>query len=109
MNALLTIHVALSLIEIAAGFAVVYALFSSQRLDGWTLAFLATGIATDATGFLLPAPHFLPSHAIGILSLVADKKLRPVVDRVLPLWNAPEAHRVLEERKAFGKVVLSVD
>jgi hypothetical protein len=71
MNALLTIHVALSLIEIAAGFAVVYGLLSSQRLDGWTLAFLATGVATNATGFMLPAHRFLPSHAIGILSLVA--------------------------------------
>jgi NADPH:quinone reductase-like Zn-dependent oxidoreductase len=31
------------------------------------------------------------------------------VDRVLPLWDAAEAHRVLEERRAFGKVVLEVD
>jgi NADPH:quinone reductase-like Zn-dependent oxidoreductase len=45
----------------------------------------------------------------GILDLVSKGKLRPVVDRVLPLWEAPAAHRVLEERRAFGKVVLSVD
>jgi NADPH:quinone reductase-like Zn-dependent oxidoreductase len=32
-----------------------------------------------------------------------------VVDRVLPLWEAKQAHRVLEEREAFGKVVLEVD
>jgi NADPH:quinone reductase-like Zn-dependent oxidoreductase len=44
-----------------------------------------------------------------VLELVSQKKLRPVVDRVLPLWQAAEAHRVLEERKAFGKVVLTVD
>ncbi len=44
-----------------------------------------------------------------VLELVAQKKLSPVVDRVFPLWSAPEAHRVLEERKAFGKVVLTVD
>lgn len=44
-----------------------------------------------------------------VLELVGQGRLRPVVDRVMPLWDAPAAHRVLEERKAFGKVVLSVD
>ncbi|HZU81309.1 MAG TPA: zinc-binding dehydrogenase [Polyangiaceae bacterium] len=45
----------------------------------------------------------------GILEHVRARKLRPVVDRVLPLWQASEAHRVLEAREAFGKVVLEVD
>jgi NADPH:quinone reductase-like Zn-dependent oxidoreductase len=40
---------------------------------------------------------------------VRAKKLKPVVDRVMPLWNAAAAHEVLEQRKAFGKVVLEVD
>jgi NADPH:quinone reductase-like Zn-dependent oxidoreductase len=44
-----------------------------------------------------------------VLAHVAAGKLRPVVDRVLPLWDAAEAHRVLEAREAFGKVVLEVD
>ncbi|MEO8875853.1 MAG: zinc-binding dehydrogenase [Polyangiaceae bacterium] len=44
-----------------------------------------------------------------ILELVAQKKLKPVVSAVLPLWSAAEAHRILEERRAFGKVVLQVD
>jgi len=37
----------------------------------WTLAFLISMIATDVTGFLLPAPKLLPSHIFGVLSLVA--------------------------------------
>ncbi len=45
----------------------------------------------------------------GILEKVRTGVLRPVVDRVLPLWEAREAHRVLEAREAFGKVVLEVD
>jgi NADPH:quinone reductase-like Zn-dependent oxidoreductase len=44
-----------------------------------------------------------------ILELVARNELKPVVDRVLPLWEAPEAHRLLEARKVFGKIVLTVD
>lgn len=45
----------------------------------------------------------------GILEHVAARRLRPVVDRVMPLWEAAEAHKVLEGRQAFGKVVLAVD
>jgi NADPH:quinone reductase-like Zn-dependent oxidoreductase len=44
-----------------------------------------------------------------ILEHVKQGKLKPVVDRVLPLWEAREGHRVLEAREAFGKVVLEVD
>lgn len=44
-----------------------------------------------------------------ILSLVGERRLRPVVGRVLPLWEAAEAHRALEAREIFGKVVLTVE
>lgn len=43
-----------------------------------------------------------------ILRLVAGGKLHPVVDRILPLEQIAEGHRLLEEREAFGKVVLRV-
>ncbi|HEY5145267.1 MAG TPA: zinc-binding dehydrogenase [Polyangiaceae bacterium] len=44
-----------------------------------------------------------------ILEHVKAGTLKPVVDRVLPLWDAVEAHRALESRDAFGKIVLEVD
>jgi NADPH2:quinone reductase len=34
--------------------------------------------------------------------------VRPVIDRVLPLEQVAEAHRVLEESGHVGKVVLQV-
>lgn len=40
--------------------------------------------------------------------LVADGRVRPVVDRVLPLPKAAEAHRVLADGEAVGKVLLTV-
>jgi NADPH:quinone reductase-like Zn-dependent oxidoreductase len=38
-----------------------------------------------------------------------DGTFRPVVDSVLPLREAAEAHRRLEAREQFGKIVLQVD
>ena len=39
--------------------------------------------------------------------MVADGRLKPVVDRVLPLEQVNEAFRLLEDREVFGKVVLT--
>jgi NADPH:quinone reductase-like Zn-dependent oxidoreductase len=41
-----------------------------------------------------------------ILELVQQGRLRPVLDRVLPLEKAAEAHRQLESRAHFGNLVL---
>jgi len=48
-----------------------------------------------------------PDELDQIIGLVADGSLvGPVVDRELPLDQAAEAHRLIEERQTFGKVVL---
>jgi NADPH:quinone reductase-like Zn-dependent oxidoreductase len=43
-----------------------------------------------------------------IAQLIGENKLRPMVDRVFPLAQAAEAHRYLDRREQFGKVVLEV-
>jgi len=64
------LHVLISLAGIASGFVVVYGLLHGKRLDGWTALFLATTVLTSVTGFAFPFDHLLPSHKVGIISLV---------------------------------------
>lgn len=42
-----------------------------------------------------------------VMKLVLAGDLKPVVDRALPLKDAAEAHRLLEGRQVFGKLVLT--
>ncbi|WP_135256757.1 zinc-binding dehydrogenase [Thermus caldilimi] len=49
------------------------------------------------------------SRLFPILRFVEQGRLKPVVGQVLPLEEAAEGHRLLEERRIFGKVVLRVD
>jgi len=64
------VHVVISLVGIGSGLVVLYGLLTGKRLDRWTAAFLATTVATSVTGFGFPFDHLLPSHKVGIISLV---------------------------------------
>jgi NADPH2:quinone reductase len=41
-----------------------------------------------------------------LISLAGEGKLNPVIDRELPLERAADAHRAIEARETFGKVIL---
>jgi hypothetical protein len=64
-------HVAISLIGIGSGLVVLFGLLNRKNFRGWAALFLATTVATSVTGFGFPVAHFLPSHGVGILSLIA--------------------------------------
>jgi hypothetical protein len=70
LSAFTTVHVIISLIGIVSGLVVMFGLLGSNRMTGMTALFLLTTILTSATGFLFPVEKLLPSHIIGILSLV---------------------------------------
>jgi hypothetical protein len=70
ITALTCIHVALSLAGIGSGLVVMYGLLAAKRFDTWTAVFLATTVGTSVTGFLFPFERFLPSHAVGVVSLL---------------------------------------
>ncbi len=64
------VHVVLSLVGIVSGFVVVYELLTAKQCDLWTAIFLSTTVLTTVTGFFFPVEQLLPSHAVGIVSLL---------------------------------------
>jgi NADPH:quinone reductase-like Zn-dependent oxidoreductase len=46
------------------------------------------------------------SELRSIIRLAGRGKLSPIIDRVLPLYDAAEAHRIIEAREHFGKICL---
>jgi hypothetical protein len=64
------VHVLLSLIGMGSGLVVLLGLIARARLDGWTALFLATTVATSVTGFGFPIERILPSHVVGLVSLI---------------------------------------
>ena len=64
------VHVVISLLGIGSGFIVMFELLRGRERSGWTAFFLVTTVATSVTGFGFPFDHLLPSHKVGIISLV---------------------------------------
>ncbi len=65
-----TFHVLLSFVGLATGLVVAIGLIYGKRLDHFTAWFLSTTVATSVTGFGFPFDKLLPSHWVGIISLV---------------------------------------
>src|SRR3981081_1328271 len=73
LSTFVTVHVIISLIGIVAGIIVMFGMLGSNRMPGLTAIFLLFTILTSATGFLIPpllSEKLLPSHVVGILSLL---------------------------------------
>src|SRR6266478_6758607 len=64
------LHVLISLVGIVSGLIVMYGFLTGKRLEGLTAVFLTTTVLTSVTGFGFPFEHLLPSHKVGIISLV---------------------------------------
>src|SRR5260370_27302560 len=73
LSTFVTVHVIISLIAIVSGLVVMFGLLTSKSMPGLTAIFLLFTILTSATGFVIPpllSEKLLPSHMIGILSLL---------------------------------------
>jgi hypothetical protein len=89
MDTYTLVHVVISLVGILTGFVVVAGMVSGQRLETWTSAFIGSTVATSATGFGFPFDHLLPSHIVGIISLVvlAVAILARYAFRLVGVWR----------------------
>ena len=65
-----TVHVALSLIELASGAIVAFGLWRAVRQSRWITLFLCSSALTSVTGFLFPVSRIKPSHVVGAISIV---------------------------------------
>ncbi|HWY60749.1 MAG TPA: hypothetical protein VNW15_02500 [Rhizomicrobium sp.] len=63
-------HVAISLVGILSGVIVAWGLITNRPLPGLTAIFLLTTVATSVTGFFFHRDHILPSHIVGLISLL---------------------------------------
>lgn len=71
-------------------------------LNIWTL------VSKGAKVIAASAAAATPQDFDHILELAGNGELHPVIDRELPLEQASEAHRLIEDRRVFGKIVLRV-
>jgi len=83
------LHVLISLLAIVAGLIAMVGLLTSDPRRGWTALFLVTTILTSVTGFLFPFTTLLPSHIVGIISLVllAAAVVALYVGRLGGIWR----------------------
>ena len=89
-QALVYSHTAISLIAILAGLIVLYGLLTVNRMPAMTMFFLVTTIATSVSGFFFHREQLLPSHIVGIISLIvlAITVLALCTYRLRGIWRA---------------------
>jgi alcohol dehydrogenase len=55
---------------------------------------------------IIGSNSFYDDDLRGLMALIADGKMKPVIDKVLPLDRAAEGLRMIEDREVIGKVVV---
>jgi hypothetical protein len=72
LTAYTIVHVLISLVALFTGWVVVAGLLRGRHIPGWTSWFLIASATTSVTGFFFPATRLMPSHILGILTLLAS-------------------------------------
>src|SRR5262247_555868 len=56
---------------------------------------------------IIGSNSFYDDDLKGLMGLIAQGKMKPVIDKVLPLDEAAEGLRLIQDREVFGKVVVT--
>src|SRR5713101_1774584 len=56
---------------------------------------------------IIGSNSFYDDNLKGLMALIAEGKMKPVIDKVLPLEEAAEGLRLIQDREVFGKVVVT--
>jgi alcohol dehydrogenase len=56
---------------------------------------------------ILGSNSFYDEDLTALMKLIADGKLKPVIDKVLPLEQAAEGLRLIQDREVIGKVIVT--
>ena len=56
---------------------------------------------------IIGSNSFYDDDLKGLMDLIADGKMRPVIDKELPLDQAAEGLRMIQDREVFGKVIVT--
>jgi len=79
------------------------------RADVGMMAERSIAVMSSHLGYLLDRePGIMTEVYAALERFVLEKNIRPVVGKVFPLEDAPEAHAYVESRKSTGKVLLKV-
>ena len=83
------VHVIITLVAIATGFVVMFAMLGSHRVPAWTAIFLLFTILTSVTGFMFPFNGFTPAIGVGIIAciILAIALIALYVRRLAGAWR----------------------
>jgi NADPH:quinone reductase-like Zn-dependent oxidoreductase len=56
---------------------------------------------------IIGSNSFYDDDLAGLMKLISDRKIMPVIDKVLPLDQAKEGLRLIQDREVIGKVVVT--
>ena len=56
---------------------------------------------------IIGSNSFYDDDLKGLMDLIAQGKMKPVIDKELPLEQAAEGLRLIQDREVFGKVIVT--